>query len=229
MNEESHLLPTGTADAEHDRVVSRHETRNWTMAVKSFFVGVAATLLVTTYLSSGRTAATTTATPTASTNGVPLLGKKHSKSGGGPPLHYFAKASTDFASTLPPLPPNVDDSFLADLVTRYESHGKDSFFRRVFWLTLFDSCTFTHSTDKKAPITSGFYRQEAGEVLVYTYTYHEMKIIVAGEFHISDDQGNAVVATAGDVFYFPKGSTITFSSPSFGLGFFCGQRGTGEA
>lgn len=79
------------------------------------------------------------------------------------------------------------------------------------------------------PITSGFYLQESGDELVYEYTYHEMKIIVAGEFHVSDDQGNTVVATPGDVFYFPKGSVITFSSPSFGLGFFCGQRGPGEA
>lgn len=86
-----------------------------------------------------------------------------------------------------------------------------------------------NSTDKKAPITSGFYRQEAGEPLVYEYTYHEMKFILAGEFHISDGQGNSVVATAGDVFYFPKGSVITFSSPTFGLGFFCGQRPTGDA
>ena len=31
------------------------------------------------------------------------------------------------------------------------------------------------------------------------------------------------------IFYFPKGTSITFSTPDFGLGFFCGQRGEGEA
>jgi hypothetical protein len=33
-----------------------------------------------------------------------------------------------------------------------------------------------------------------------------------------------VHAVKGDVFYFPKGSKITFSSPTYGVGFFCGQR-----
>jgi uncharacterized cupin superfamily protein len=47
---------------------------------------------------------------------------------------------------------------------------------------------------------------EKGTPLVYTYTYHEMKIIVDGEFEISDERGNKVHAVKGDVFYFPKGS-----------------------
>ena len=88
-----------------------------------------------------------------------------------------------------------------------------------------DSC----STDTEKPITSGFFRLLKGTPLVYTYTYHEMKIIVEGEFDISDDQGNKVHATPGDVFYFPKGSKITFETESMGLGFFCGQRKEGEA
>jgi len=33
----------------------------------------------------------------------------------------------------------------------------------------------------------------------------------------------------GDLLYFPKGSTITFSTPDFGVGYFCSQRGEGEA
>lgn len=78
--------------------------------------------------------------------------------------------------------------------------------------------------DPTAPICAGFYRLEAGTPLVYEYTYHEMKIIVDGEFDVSDGTGQTVHATRGDVFYFPKGSVITFSTPTFGLGFFCGQR-----
>lgn len=63
-----------------------------------------------------------------------------------------------------------------------------------------------------------------GTPLVYEYTYHEMKIIVDGSFDISDETGQKVHATKGDVFYFPKGSKITFTTEDFGLGFFVGQR-----
>lgn len=59
---------------------------------------------------------------------------------------------------------------------------------------------------------------------MYSYTYHEMKIIVDGEFDISDETGQKVHAVKGDVFYFPKGSKITFTTESFGLGFYVGQR-----
>ncbi|KAG0645051.1 hypothetical protein D0Z07_9096 [Hyphodiscus hymeniophilus] len=80
------------------------------------------------------------------------------------------------------------------------------------------------SDDPVAPISSGFYRLEKGTPLVYEYTYHEMKIIVDGEFDISDETGQKVHAVKGDVFYFPKGSKITFTTETFGLGFFVGQR-----
>ncbi|TXR53153.1 cupin domain-containing protein [Reinekea thalattae] len=86
------------------------------------------------------------------------------------------------------------------------------------------------SKDEDKTIVAGFYRMEkSDEPLVYEYHYHEMKIIVEGEMIISDAAGNEVHATAGDVFYFPKGSVITFQSPNYGIGFFCGQRKEGEA
>jgi len=86
------------------------------------------------------------------------------------------------------------------------------------------------SDDPDKTIVSGFYRMEkSDEPLLYEYTYHEMKIIVEGEMVISDEAGNEVYATVGDVFYFPKGSVITFQSPTYGVGFFCGQRKEGEA
>ncbi|MCY0963930.1 cupin domain-containing protein [Parathalassolituus penaei] len=85
----------------------------------------------------------------------------------------------------------------------------------------------SHDDDK--PIVSGFFRMEKSEVpLVYYYHYHEMKVIVEGEMIISDETGQEVHAKVGDVFYFEKGSTITFNSPSYGIGFFCGQRREGE-
>jgi hypothetical protein len=46
--------------------------------------------------------------------------------------------------------------------------------------------------DDVSPISAGFYRLEAGTPLVYEYTYHEMKIIVDGEFEISDETGQKV-------------------------------------
>lgn len=54
-----------------------------------------------------------------------------------------------------------------------------------------------------------------------------MKIIVEGEFDISDETGQEVHAVAGDVFYFPKGAVITFKTESYGLAFYTGQRGRG--
>ncbi|RQM08409.1 hypothetical protein DH86_00000425 [Scytalidium sp. 3C] len=80
------------------------------------------------------------------------------------------------------------------------------------------------STDGDKPISAGFYRLEKGTPLVYTYHYHEMKIIVDGEFDISDETGQKVHAVKGDVFYFPAGSKITFTTETFGLGFYVGQR-----
>lgn len=80
------------------------------------------------------------------------------------------------------------------------------------------------STDAEKPVSCGFYRLEKGTPLVYTYTYHEMKIIVEGEFDISDETGQSVHAVAGDVFYFPKGSVITFKTDTYGLAFYTGQR-----
>lgn len=88
---------------------------------------------------------------------------------------------------------------------------------------------FAVSEDVEKPITCGLFRLERSQPMTYTYSYHEMKLIVDGEFEITDESGQTVVATAGDLFYFSKGSTITFSTRDFGVGFFCGQRGEGEA
>lgn len=85
------------------------------------------------------------------------------------------------------------------------------------------------SNDPEKTIVCGFFRMEAGKSLSYHYDYHEMKLIVEGEMIIRDETGQTHHAKAGDVFYFEKGSDITFSSPSYGIGFFCGQRKWGEA
>lgn len=85
---------------------------------------------------------------------------------------------------------------------------------------IFVSETLSPST----PISAGFYRLAPGPELVYTYTYDEMKIIVDGEFEISDGAGKNVTAGRGDVFFFPKGAKITFRTEKGGLAWYCGQR-----
>ena len=85
---------------------------------------------------------------------------------------HYAGAQTEFK---PPLIAN-ENAFLGDIAT-------------------------SEPNDPVAPISSGFYRLEKGTPLVYEYTYHEMKIIVDGEFDISDESGQKVHAVKGDVFY----------------------------
>ncbi|KAK2746498.1 hypothetical protein FQN57_003124 [Myotisia sp. PD_48] len=115
-------------------------------------------------------------------------------------LNYYPKAQSTFK---PPLIAN-NNAFLGDVFT-------------------------SQKENPEKPVSCGFYRLEKGEPLVYTYTYDEMKIILEGQFEISDATGRTVVASPGDVFYFPKGATITFKTQDYGLAFFTGQRGEGEA
>ena len=73
-------------------------------------------------------------------------------------------------------------------------------------------------------MSAGFYRLEPGPELVYEYTYDEMKIVVDGDFEINDETGQKVQASKGDVFFFPKGAKITFTTQKGGLAWYCGQR-----
>ncbi|KAF2404468.1 hypothetical protein EJ06DRAFT_526547 [Trichodelitschia bisporula] len=83
------------------------------------------------------------------------------------------------------------------------------------------------SSDPDKPISAGFYRLQPGPALTYTYTYHEQKIVLEGTIRVADEAGNVHEAKAGDVLYFPKGSTITFSTEGGALAFFVGQRAKG--
>lgn len=82
----------------------------------------------------------------------------------------------------------------------------------------------------RAPISAGFFHLQPGVPLEYTYAYDEMKIIVEGEFVITDMlQGKTVTAGQGDVFFFPKGAEIKFETSSGAKAFYCGQREEGTA
>ncbi|PLB39022.1 cupin domain-containing protein [Aspergillus candidus] len=133
------------------------------------------------------------------------------------PFVYHAKAQSTFK---PPLIAN-ENAFLGDIDSRYGVYTPTS----VAMYT--DNHSDRYNPDK--PMTAGFYRLEKGTPLVYEYTYDEMKIILEGEFEIADETGQKVTATPGDVFHFPKGTKVTFTTPSYGLAFFTGQRAKGGA
>ena len=56
-----------------------------------------------------------------------------------------------------------------------------------------------------------------------------MKLIIDRELQITDESGETVTGRTGGLFYFLKGSVITFATDTFGVGYFCGQRGADEA
>src|SRR4051812_7745541 len=60
-------------------------------------------------------------------------------------------------------------------------------------------------------MSSGFFELHKGEPLVYEYTYDEMKVVVAGEFILTDmATGETTLARGRDILFFPKGTTVKF-------------------
>jgi ethanolamine utilization protein EutQ len=81
------------------------------------------------------------------------------------------------------------------------------------------------ANNKDKPLCAGFFHLEAGKPLDYTYDYEEMKIVVDGEFNITEvNTGKKYNAKVGDVLYFSDGDRIIFETPHHAVGFFCGQR-----
>ncbi|KAJ9615325.1 hypothetical protein H2200_001400 [Cladophialophora chaetospira] len=75
-----------------------------------------------------------------------------------------------------------------------------------------------------APISGGLFRMTKGEPFTATYKYHETLIVLEGSFDISDDQGKSVKASAGDLYWIPKGATVTIGTEDSGLAFYTAQR-----
>ncbi|KUM32460.1 ethanolamine utilization protein [Arthrobacter sp. MYb23] len=74
-------------------------------------------------------------------------------------------------------------------------------------------------------MSAGFFELKASEPVVYTYTYDEMKVVIQGEFILTDQTtGEVTHAKERDVLFFPKGTTVKFETPEYGLGFFAGDR-----
>lgn len=89
-------------------------------------------------------------------------------------------------------------------------------------------------TDAEHTITSGFYKQVAGEPLVYTYPFDEMKICLetVGDMSVTDEEGTTVHPKRGDTLYFKAGSTITFKATgegAYGKFFYCGLKTFGQS
>lgn len=127
---------------------------------------------------------------------------------------YLAQAQSTFK---PPLIAN-ENAFLGDVASRYAPTLLHRHYGRMIMLTseLVNRITPTN------PSPAASSASKKGTPLVYEYAYDEMKIILEGEFAISDESGQAVKARPGDVFYFPQGSRITFTTESGGLAFFVG-------
>jgi uncharacterized cupin superfamily protein len=75
-----------------------------------------------------------------------------------------------------------------------------------------------------SPLTFGVFRLNEGEALPYTYEFDEFKLVLEGEFTVTDDSGTATKFKAGDVMQFKKGTTATFSTSSTGLAYYVAQR-----
>ncbi|KAJ9488878.1 hypothetical protein VN97_g4400 [Penicillium thymicola] len=72
------------------------------------------------------------------------------------------------------------------------------------------------------PLTGAWFRMEQGpSVTSPTYEYNEIGIMVKGEMNFMDEAGQKAKVKAGQVFFFPAGSTITFSSANFGIAWKC--------
>lgn len=55
---------------------------------------------------------------------------------------------------------------------------------------------------------------------MHQYISGEIKLITEKEFEISNETGQTVKAKPGDVFYFPRSTKATYTTQSYGVGFY---------
>ena len=67
--------------------------------------------------------------------------------------------------------------------------------------------------DHGAPMAAGFMSLHAGS-FPWTLDYDEVEYVIEGELHVGTDAGT-VVGRPGDVLYIPRGTSITFGTPSW--------------
>jgi len=83
-----------------------------------------------------------------------------------------------------------------------------------------------NSVDDKdeAPISGGLFRMTKGDPFTATYKYHETLIVLEGSFIVTDDAGHSSKASAGDIYWIPKGATVSIGTEDTGLAFYTAQR-----
>ena len=64
-----------------------------------------------------------------------------------------------------------------------------------------------------APMAAGYMTLTEGS-FPWEFSYDEVQIVLEGELHIGTPEGTRI-AKAGDIMYVPKGSRITFGTPSW--------------
>ncbi|EHA23152.1 hypothetical protein ASPNIDRAFT_128491, partial [Aspergillus niger ATCC 1015] len=83
----------------------------------------------------------------------------------------------------------------------------------------------TSRSEEKNPIVGSWFRIEKGpEATPPTYSYDEVGVVIEGEINLRDESGQTATVRLGDTFFFPRGSTITFSTDSYGVAWKCGGR-----
>lgn len=69
------------------------------------------------------------------------------------------------------------------------------------------------TADDRSPMAAGYLTLTKGS-FPWTLTYDEIQIVLEGELHLGGD-GGGQVGRPGDVLFVPKGSSITFGTPSW--------------
>ena len=69
------------------------------------------------------------------------------------------------------------------------------------------------TSDDGSPMAAGYMTLTEGS-FPWEFSYDEIQIVLEGELHIGTPEGTRI-AKPGDIMYVPKGSTITFGTPSW--------------
>lgn len=69
------------------------------------------------------------------------------------------------------------------------------------------------SADDGSPVAAGYMSISRGS-FPWTLTYDEVQVVLEGELHLGGDAGGKV-GRPGDVLFVPKGSSITFGTPTW--------------
>ncbi|KAK3322789.1 ethanolamine utilization protein [Apodospora peruviana] len=86
--------------------------------------------------------------------------------------------------------------------------------------------TSTKDADAPNPLTGSFFLLEQidNRDPAPKYDYDETGVVLKGELHIEDEQGNTAKLLPGDTFFIHRGSTIIFSTPRYAVAYKVGAR-----